>query len=218
MSYSMQTAPIHSGAMPGRPAYPPSYPTAYPPAYPGGYGGNRMMPYGQPYVPTMPAMSWMPVVRTVPAATDAFQPEALKTTETSQAVESLGEKGLGEKRLEETGLDEKSAAAQPQTYPEEVGQKVGQLVTDVLEKNPEWQAKLQEMNLETMLQDPDSSLARIRDSVQQSRLFKLFPKRFDKRIAGMFPAEMEPTVQQVLTWLRAQPSEGLQPEGLLTQA
>ncbi len=92
----------------------------------------------------------------------------------------------------------------PKTYAQETGERVGDSVAQFLEANPEWEQRLQDMNVDNLLSDPNSLANEFRANLQQTRLYRMARpalRRFGKVIVGAFPQQQEAEAQQVLDWL-----------------
>jgi hypothetical protein len=183
-------------------------------SYPGGnpwayrYTTPAPVPMWPGYYPA--PITYVPIVREKPPAAarnltvnDFIQADPPSLGPETQPVENLP-------AAPKTSTQTQSAAkpplkvepSVPQTFAEEVGQKVGQFVTDVIEQNPQWEAKIRNIDIDRFLQDPNSALSRVKDAYQNSRALKFFTNRFSDQVVKALPNEWEPVAQQALEWLK----------------
>lgn len=145
-------------------------------------------------VPATPELT--AVTPETPAATSEEVPAALPGAESVTAP--AGETSVPAAQAAPTTPVEPEA---PKSFAEETGEKVGKMVTQLIENNPQLEDKLQNLQLDNILEDPNSFASKIRDGLQGSRLFRTL-LRFDKRIVSALPAEYEPTAREIMTWLK----------------
>lgn len=93
----------------------------------------------------------------------------------------------------------------PLTYAEEMGEKVGQAVTKLLNEKPELQHKLDQMDVEKVLDDPYYYLNRVRDEYQNSKSLQFLTHQVINPMVKILPDNMEPMVHEGIAWLDGKP-------------
>lgn len=97
-----------------------------------------------------------------------------------------------------------ASLAEPLSPAEETGQKVGEMVTTLLEENPALQEKIQNIDLDAMKEDIGPRVETLRSSVQQA--IKPVPRWVDRKVIRLFDT---PDAQRLATqfdeWLRKPP-------------
>ncbi len=123
----------------------------------------------------------------------------------AEAVEPVaGHSATQEGISEAARATEPAEPAKPLTRGQQIGQKVGQFLDD----NPKVLAEVEKLDPDRLMDDPNSLANEIKGQFQRSKVFRLLQRvGLDRRIAGLFPAEMEPTVLKVFKWLET-PVEG----------
>ena len=96
---------------------------------------------------------------------------------------------------------EKPVAKTPPAYSDEVGQKLGALVSDLLKQHPEWEAELKRLEVDQYLISPDKMAQRLKDAVKQSRILRFALQHSKGKIIKAFPDNLEPMAKQFLDWL-----------------
>lgn len=91
---------------------------------------------------------------------------------------------------------------------EETGQKVGELVTTLLEENPALQEKLQNIDFDALQQDLEPKVEAARAKVQQA--IKPIPRAVDRKLIRLFDTpEAQEMATQFDEWLRKPPDQAL---------
>ncbi len=197
-------APFIYGAYPNRPpqllapqSFPyPLFPTAYP------YSNDPQSNTAQSPLTRPPfSPSYLPSPENVSLPENRLQ----TMTSTSQVSKPLPEANFtfptdpnppSEEPSIQTSHNNKEG-----TFAETTGQKVGKMVTRLLNENPQWEQALSRINLDSLLEDPNSFIYRLRDAYQQSRVLKFVTKQFSKQIIKALPNDMEPEAARFLEWL-----------------
>lgn len=100
------------------------------------------------------------------------------------------------------------AMAEQLSPAEEAGQKVGEMVTTLLEENPALQEKIQNINFDELQQDIGPKVESFRAKVQQA--IKPIPRIVDRKVIRLFDT---PQAQEMATqfdeWLRKPPDPAL---------
>ncbi len=210
-SYPYASMPYRYAPLP-QASYSPYYPTR--------------APYPSFVLPTSPYSHFPP---TYFPSSEKFEPSVthpIKEASRSEVVERLpkeilkepsktpivvsekAENEIAENRPEAEPVITPSPQIQPSknqdeldTFSQQTGRKVGDMVTRLLEENPQWEKALSRINLDTLLDDPHSFVYRIRGAYQDSRLLKFITQQFSKPIIKALPDDMEPGATQLLNWL-----------------
>lgn len=132
------------------------------------------------------------------AATSAQTPAATPSPEAAASSVTWAEAAA------ETAQASPAQPQAPPTHAEETGKKV----TELLEKNPELDAKIQNLeqkfDLETLIEDPNSVANDILVKLNSSRRFRMikpFLKRMGNFVIKLLPEEMKQPAQTGLNWL-----------------
>lgn len=148
--------------------------------------------------------------RKAPSKRRELEPELLEDPEEAPPTRRTSTKESGK-----TGPTPRRA--EPQSFAEETGQKVGDWVTQYLKDNPQWEEKIKKLNVESFLKNGlangdftkvTESLGDVRDNFQKSWMARQAMKYLAKPLVHVLPGEMQPVAQQAIQWLTTKPAAG----------